>query len=727
MKTFRITCLLAATVFATTALAQTEVTIVDRPAAANSQIVNGQTVQSNSAFRAPLHGGYLKKLPVGRVQPQGWLREVLNRQRTGLNGQLGTVSAWLDKNQNQWLSDAGDHGWEEVPYWLRGYASLAYILDDAEMKQEAQTWFDAVLTNLKPDGFLGPRNTSNGRPEVWAQMIMLWALQTYYEHSGDERVLTAMTNYFKWEMTVDDNQFLEDYWENKRGGDNEWSVIWLYNITSDETLLPLIEKLHRNTCNWTLKNDLPNWHGVNVAQGFREPATYYVYTGDEQMLQAAYDNQRYMRQRYGQVPGGMYGADENARQGYIDPRQGAETCAIVEQMASDEIMMGITGDPYWADHLEDVAFNTLPAALTADMRALRYITSPNMAVSDGPNHAPSIDNSLRGMLSMSPFSSRCCQHNHGMGWPYLAEHLVMATNDGGLATMVYAASETTAQVGDDQQNVRLSVQGNYPFDEQVTITVHADQPTQFPLYLRIPAWAKLPDASLSSPEEGTVALLLNGEPLSIEAISESAGSTSSSGAYFRLTRTWTPGDAVTLVLPMHVATRSWPENKGSISIDYGPLTLSLRIDERYNQRDSSDPAIVQDDSHWQADVDKSLWPAFEIFADSPWNYALVTDSLPAQYGVTGDKPTDFTVERRPWPADNYPFTPEAVPLVFKAKGRKVPSWGFDATGMTNLLPTRFDARAEEEETIELLPMGAARLRISAFPRAIVSDGVDPDC
>ena len=668
--------------------AQDEVTIVDRPALGSSQ--------NYTAFRAPLHGGRLLKLPVGEVQPRGWLREYLNRERTGLCGQLGTVSAWLDKQGNQWLSDAGDHGWEEVPYWLRGYCSLAYILDDEDMKREAQVWFEGVLTHLKADGFLGPRNSSGGRPEVWAQMIMLWALQTYYEHSGDERVLKAMANYFKWEMSVDDSQFLEDYWENKRGGDNEWSVVWLYNRTGDESLLPLIEKLHRNTANWMLKDNLPDWHGVNVAQGFREPATYYIYNGDETALQQAYANHREMRERYGQVPGGMYGADENARLGYSDPRQGAETCAIVEQMASDEIMMQITGDPFWADHCENVAFNTLPAALMPDMRSLRYITSPNMAVSDGRLHGPSIDNNLRGMLSMSPFSSRCCQHNHGMGWPYFAEHLVMATTDGGLATMLYAANETTARVADGRE-VKLSVSTNYPFEEQIRIVVQTTSDVRFPLYLRIPAWADGASVTINGKDVNTIV---------------------ESGKFVRIERQWQLGDEVVLTLPMNLSTRVWQKNKASVTVDYGPLTLSLLIDERYQQRDSRDHDIVQDDSHWQAGVDASLWPAYEIFANSDWNYALDVDEQMM--------PVNITLERRAWPADDFPFTPDAVPFVFRASGKKIPSWGMDATGMTSMLPSYFAERSQESDELQLVPMGTARLRITAFPKATVKKIMD-DC
>ena len=656
-----------------------QTTVVDKPLSGTSTNYVG--------FRAPLVEAPLLKLPVGSVQPKGWLREYLVRQKEGLNGKLGTVSDWLDKNGNQWLSDTGSHGWEEVPYWLRGYCSLAYILDDEDMKNEAQIWFDSVLGNLKSDGFLGPRNYEGDNPELWAQMVMLWALQTYYEYSADPRVLPAMTNYFKWEMTVPDNQFLKGLWQEKRGGDNLWSVIWLYNRTGDESILPLIDKLHRNTSDWTMENDLPNWHGVNVAQGFREPATYYMYSKDPAMLTATYNSFNTMRQRYGQVPGGMYGADENARAGYFDPRQGAETCALVEQMASDEILMGITGDPFWADHCEKVALNTFTAALTPDMKALRYITSPNMAISDEKLHGPSIDNNLRGMLSMSPFSSRCCQHNHGMGWPYYAEHLVMATADGGLATMLYAANETKAKVADGKE-VTLTQTTNYPFDETVAITIAAENDVEFPLYLRIPEWAK------------GVGVAVNGENQAIEA---------AEGKYVRLNRTWKNGDKVELTMPMTAEVETWQQNKGSVSVNYGPLTLSLKIDEIYEQHDSRDKEFNQDDSHWQEGVDASLWPCYVLKPNSDWNYAMTLDK--------DNMPKGFSVKKKEWPADNFPFTLESVPFEFTATGVKVPTWGYDETGMTDLLPTKYAPRSQEETSITLVPMGAARLRIAAFPKA----------
>ena len=660
--------------------ADNTVTVVETP--------NREATSVNyTNFRAPLQQAPLLKLPVGKVQPKGWLRKYLELQRDGLNGQLGTVSAWLDKNNNQWLSNQGDHGWEEVPYWIRGYCSLAYILDDEAMKAETKTWIQAVLNNQASNGRLGPDGYDGDSPDIWAKMPMLWALQTYYEATNTQRVLTAMNRYFQWEMSIPDDKFLKGLWQEKRGGDNLWSVLWLYNRNGDQTILPLIDKLHNATSDWTMKGDLPNYHGVNVAQGFREPATYYIYTGDKEMLQATYNAHNEMRRRYGQMPGGMYAADENARAGYYDPRNGAETCALVEQMASDEILMGITGDVFWADHCENVAFNSFPAALTPDMRALRYITSANMAISDEKNHAPSIDNSLRGMLSMSPFSSRCCQHNHGMGWPYFTEHLVMATADNGLATMLYAANETTAMVADGV-SLRMEEVTHYPFDETITLILHPERDVEFPLYLRIPAWAKGAEVSI------------NNEVQQVEG--------DAAGRYICISRQWKEGDTVTLRLPMTVRSTVWQQNKSSVSVDYGPLTLSLKIDEEFEAHDSRDPEFVQDDSHWQEGVDASLWPCYVLRAKSDWNFGLVVDEQ--------NLPVNFKVIRKAYPENDQPFTLDNVPLEFTAVGRQIPSWGFDATGMTDLLPTKFAPRAAETTPITLVPMGAARLRISAFPR-----------
>lgn len=652
------------------------VTVVDRP---DTQSTNVNYV----SYRAPLQPLNFIKLPVGSIQPEGWVKRYLELQRDGLTGHLGEISAWLEKENNAWLTNGGDHGWEEVPYWLKGYGNLAYILNDPQMIAETKTWLEGVFASRQPDGYFGPVNERNGRRELWAQMIMLWCLQSYYEYSNDPRVIDLMTAYFKWQLTVPDDQFLKDYWENSRGGDNIYSVYWLYNRTGEPFLLELAEKIHRNTADWTRPSSLPNWHNVNIAQCFREPATYYMLTGDSAMLKASYNVHRLIRRTFGQVPGGMFGADENARMGFIDPRQGVETCGLVEQMASDEIMLCLTGDPMWAEHCEEVAFNSYPAAVMPDFKALRYITCPNHTVSDSKNHHLGIDNN-GPFLAMNPFSSRCCQHNHAQGWPYFSEHLVLATPDNGIATAIYAACKATVKVGEGKE-ITLHEETNYPFEESIAFTVSTAGKVSFPFYLRIPSWTK------------GAQVRVNGK---------SVATTPIAGKYLRIEREWADGDRVELQLPMSLSMRTWQVNKNSVSVDYGPLTLSLKIGEKYEQKDSRAAAIW--DSKWQKGADPEKWPTTEIYPTTPWNYALVL-------GKT-DPLKDFKVIRKEWPADNFPFTIGSVPLEVKAFGRLVPEWKAEESGLCGVLPEE-DAVKGAKEEITLIPMGAARLRISAFPNS----------
>lgn len=675
--------------------------------------------------RAPLKASPLIKLPVGSITPKGWLYSFLDRQRNGLTGKLGEISAWLQKEDNAWLSPDGEGswGWEEVPYWLKGYANIGYILNDTAMINEARIWIEGALGSQRENGYFGPgfawasylsedkRTDERLQQELkvqdfWANMIMLYCLQSYYEYSQDERVLDLMRKYFRYQLDLPEDQFLaaSKYWQRIRAGDNLHSVMWLYNRTGEPWLLDLVEKIHRKTAPWGSRGlalseignekeirpgmdwpdwygDLADWHNVNVAQGFREPAQYYQLSGDAADLQATYDNFKIVRDYFGQVPGGMFGSDENARPGYDDPRQGIETCGIVEQMNSDEHLLRITGDIFWADHAEEVAFNTYPASVAPDFRSLRYITSPNLVRSDGENHRPAIGNG-GPFFMFNPFSSRCCQHNHTQGWPYYVENLWMATPDQGLAAVLYAAAEVKAKVGSGSE-VRIHTASNYPFEEELKITVNLEQPDDFPLYFRIPAWAH------------GAAARVNGIPVETQL---------QPGKYLKISRQWEDNDAVTLHFPMQLSVTRWEKNHNAASVNYGPLTFSLKIGEQYVQMPSEHTAIH--DSKWQAGADREAWPSYAIEPTTPWNYGLLLNNSFEQ---------QFEVIRKSWPEDNFPFTPEAAPILLRTRAKKIPEWTYGPEGLVGELQDSPVLSNEPEEMVELIPMGAARIRITAFP------------
>jgi hypothetical protein len=643
----------------------------------------GRRVSRVYVTKAPLRPLPFPALPVTSFRPGGWLKKSLELQRSGLTGHLGEISIWLTKRNNAWLSadGKGEYGWEEVPYWLRGYSRIGYVLHDEDMIRETNVWIEGALSSQKANGDFGPvRLARNQLRDLWAQMLMLQVLQSYFEYSGDTRVLPFMTKYFRWELTIPDAQFLKDYWENSRGGDNLASVYWLYDRTGDAFLLELAAKIDRNTANWRQAGAgaLPNWHVVNIAECFREPATFFLQSSKPADLEASYANFRLVREKYGQVPGGMFGADENARPGHDDPHQAAELCSMVEQIASDAMMLGYTGDPMWAENAEDVAFNTMPAALTPDYRALRYLTAPNMVMSDSRNHAPGVAN--RGpFFLMNPFSSRCCQHNHSSGWVNFLQGTWTATADDGVAAQLYTTGAVTAKVGEKSVGVTLSEDTRYPFDDTVRIAVQAESAVEFPLYLRVPSWT----------EGATVKV--NGKK--VEAALQA-------GAYLRLTQVWKTGDRVEATFPRKPRLRTWEKNKGSVSVDYGPLTFSLRIQEEYKKVETTKNAIS--DSRWQPEADATKWPSFEILPKSAWNYGLMAGS-------------ELKVVRRKVAPGGYPFTNDAAPLEIQASGKLIPGWGLDENGMCAVLPASPVKAEGAVERVTLVPMGGARLRISAFP------------
>jgi hypothetical protein len=142
------------------------------------------------------------------------------------------------------------------------------------------------------------------------------------------------------------------------------------------------------------------------------------------------------------------------------------------------------------------------------------------------------------------------------------------------------------------------------------------------------------------------------------------------------------------------------------------LTFSLKIGEDVERVDSSKTAIG--DSSWQPTADPVQWPSFGYYPATPWNYGLVLDDAQPE--------KSFTVKKLPWPTDDDPFTPGSAPIQVIATGKQIPEWTLDKYGLCAVLqpgPARSD---QPEKELTLIPMGAARLRISAFP-TIGSNGL----
>ena len=656
------------------------------------RVVDKLDIKSRNKYypgtKPPLEPTPLAKLPIGSIKPHGWLRNQLELMAQGFTGNLTEISQWCKFEQNAWTTyNIEQFGWEEMPYWLRGFIDLGYILENKQIIQEAEKWIKAVLKRKDEDGYFGPASNKQIY-DLWPNMIMIYALRTYYEATNDPQVLNLLLDYFKWVNSLPLEKFLNydqqkwrhaDYypyevipkytrkiWQWWRGGENLLHIIWLYNVTEEKWLLDLARVNHERTADWT--GSIPTWHGVNLTMGFREPAQYYLITHDQRYLKSSYKNYDSIMTNFGQVPGGMFAADENARDGYTDPRQAAETCSMVEFMHSFEIMLWITGDPVWADRCEEVAFNSLPASMTPDLKGLHYLTAPNMVQLDTSNKAPAFDNP-GDMLSYNPYKYRCCQHNVSFGWPYFAEHLWMATADNGIAATLYASSEVKAKVGENGKTVTIKEITDYPFSETIKFIISIDSPERFPLVLRIPSWCENP------------IIYVNNEQIETKIKSPS---------WIVLKKLWQNNDSVKVILPMKIKVKFWEKNKNGVSIYMGPLVFSLKIKEKWIKYGGSEQ-----------------FPAYQVFPDSPWNYALIIDKLDPESTIKITKKVDKLAYQ--------PFSSENAPLELTAKAKKLPGWKLEDNGIIAQLPQSPVQTKEPVEEITLIPMGCARLRVSVFP------------
>ena len=71
---------------------------------------------------------YFEKLPLGEVTvTQGWLRKQLDLMCEGITGRLPEFGPFFRPEQNGFLYPETASGWEEIPYWLRGFYPMAVL------------------------------------------------------------------------------------------------------------------------------------------------------------------------------------------------------------------------------------------------------------------------------------------------------------------------------------------------------------------------------------------------------------------------------------------------------------------------------------------------------------------------------------------------------------------------------------------------------------------------
>jgi hypothetical protein len=605
-------------------------------------------------------------LPLGSIKPMGWLKDQLRIQADGFTGHL--EEHWADVGpDNGWIGGSGE-SWERGPYYLDGLLPLAYLLEDEQLIKKANKWVEWTLASQQENGLFGPESIQSVNTDInknhdwWHYMIMLKVLMQHEEVTGDKRIIPFLERFFGFVQKTIQTQPLSS-WAEARGAEMLLCLLWLYQRNEDASLLKLAKIIASQTIDWTdIFSNFPFWrkvenwdhrtHVVNVAMGLKTPGTLYQLTGDPKELQSVYQGIESLMKYHGQAHG-MFSGDEWLSG--TDPSQGVELCAVVEYMFTMEHLIRVFGDGRFGDILEKVAFNALPAAISADWTSHQYDQQVNQIICNVAkrNWSNSADANIFGLEP----NFGCCTANMHQGWPKLASHLWMSDGNGGLAAISYAPCSVKTKVGAGTA-ATLEVTGGYPFNEEVFIKLSIGASEHFSISLRVPEWCEEPT------------LLVNDETIKVKL----------EKGYTIITREWHDGDTIKLALPMTVKTKS--RHLFAVNVERGPLVYVLPIGE-----------------NWQKVVTREKFHDWEIYPTTPWKFGLISGS-------------GFEVTKRDIPTQ--PFEAGHSPIKLKTKGQLIRDWRMEGNN-AGTPPIEPNVKDQPVTELELVPYGSVRLRIGEFP------------
>ncbi len=485
--------------------------------------------------KAPLTEAYFAPLPYKAVRPQG-----------ALYNRLKDAARWV--GQTSWENDR-----------LLGYAALAFLTDDTALLEQVKARVETILAAQKEDGAVESSDLS-------AHASMLRGLVAWYAATADKRVLLYLLKNLQYIYRQAENIF-HNLHDAALTGEFGYAAICVYQWSGKSFLLKLIEKLRALGLDWTgffhtfpvtrpfqkhispeemrkglssLDEQTRSYYekqqimadGLMLAKGLKTPAILARYSGSSKEKEAGKLGLE-KAMRYHGTAHGLFAAEPALMGG--DPSCGIDGRAAAEAMFSLEQLLVSQGGGWFADAWEKIALNILPAMeKNGRVRPYLRVNGPFQAENKpSAEVGPWVDAWLKGMTGY-------------------ASNLWMAARDEGLALMGYVPSSLRWKIGTTA--VSIQVEGKYPLDGEIVITVHAKNAVAFPLHLRIPGWAQ--DVQVKVNDEG--------------------GHSAEAGSFFILNRTWLDGDKVYLSLPMAPRLTRWHHQ--SAAVEFGPLLMALPVD-----------------------------------------------------------------------------------------------------------------------------------------------------
>ena len=235
----------------------------------------------------------------------------------------------------------------------------------------------------------------------------------------------------------------------------------------------------------------------------------------------------------------------------------AETCASIAMVMFAKRMLEMDPDGEYADIMERELYNGILSGMQLDGKSFFYVNP--LEVVQGVS---GVQPDYRHVIPRRPkwYACACCPPN-----------LVRLTMS--LGTYAWTEKEdiiwSHLYIGQEAslQKARIEVQSRYPWEGDVSYTIHPNTEKAFTLAVHVPAGTE------------NMQVLLNGEPVSTDA----------EKGYIYIDRSWQDGDSVQLVFDMPVqriyANPAVRADVGCVALRRGPVVYCFeQTDQQFKDR-----------------------------------------------------------------------------------------------------------------------------------------------
>lgn len=431
--------------------------------------------------------------------------------------------------------------------------------DDPQLQQTVEAVVRALIASQAEDGYLGPFPKAErllGNWDLWGHYHVMLGLLMWNERTGDASALEACRK----AADLMCKTYLDTPRRPRQAGSTEMNLAVihglgrLYRVTQNDRYLRLMREIEKD---WEQEGDYfrtglagveyfrtpkPRWESLHDVQGLVE---LYRITGDPRYRTSYLHHWNSIR-RWDRRNTGGFSSGEQATGTPYEP-SAIETCCTIAWMAVTVDALRLTADSQAADELE---LSTLNGAIGAQNPSGNWCTynTPINGIREASHHTI-VFQARAGTPDLN-----CCSVNGPRGLGMLSEWAVLRAGEG-LALNYYGPMKAELTLADGT-GVRLQQDTRYPLDGRVRIRLEPERAKEFPVLVRIPAWAK--GASVESRGKKVAAP----QP----------------GSYCEVSGRWQPGDEIRLSMEMPLRYEAGDGDMfGRMSVYRGPILLAYDV------------------------------------------------------------------------------------------------------------------------------------------------------